>query len=141
MHGPGSHLGSNGTDNSARVILAPQAECIDKLDSLERFKVILRLLGKPPLLEGEQPWQDMAVLVKLRNEITHFKSKWGQEMERQKLYRALQGFKLPKPPFVLPGSNFFPHHCLSARARCMVRPDDCGVPGRILRANGDRKPS
>ena len=78
IHGPGSHLGSNGLDKGAHLLLVPKAEFIDKQDSLERYGIILHLLDKPPMPKGEWPWQEMAVLIKLRNELIHYKSKWAR---------------------------------------------------------------
>jgi hypothetical protein len=67
MYGPGHHLGSNGTDANARDFLEPLATFIDDQSALDRYDVILRLLRKQPLVRGQQPWQDMEVLVRLRN--------------------------------------------------------------------------
>ena len=114
MHGPGSHLGSDRMDTKASEFLAPLAEFIDDQEALTRYKLILHVLNKPALVEGEQPWQDMAILVKLRNELIHYKSKWGKEMDRQKLFVTLQQLRLTKPPFVPSSTNFFPHQFLSA---------------------------
>jgi hypothetical protein len=52
--------------------------------------------------------------IRVRNELVNYKSKWGKEMEGQKLYKTLQHLHLAKPPFVGEGSNFFPHQFLSA---------------------------
>jgi hypothetical protein len=114
IHGPGNHLGSDRMDRKAHDFLSPLADFIDDQDALTRYKVILHILNKPPLAEGERPWQDMALLVRLRNELIHYKSKWGKEMEGQKLYKSLQHLRLTKPPFVSANSNFFPHQFLSA---------------------------
>jgi hypothetical protein len=114
MHGPGNHLGSDRMDRKAAEFLAPLADFIDDQDALTRFKVILHILNKPPMPEGEQPWQAMTVLVRLRNELIHYKSKWGKEMEGQKLYKTLQHLRLAKPPFIHSNSNFFPHQFLGA---------------------------
>jgi hypothetical protein len=114
-HGPGHHLGSNGVDTASRDFLAPLAEMIDRQqEPLERYQVILHLLHKAPLGRGEQPWQDMAILIKLRNQITHYKSQWGQQMEGKDLFKSLQNLRLKKPPFIPTNTNFFPHQCLGA---------------------------
>jgi hypothetical protein len=114
-HGPGHHLGSNGVDIASRDFLAPLAEMIDRQqEPLERYQGILHLLHKAPLDRGEQPWQDMAILIKLRNQLTHYKSQWGQQMEGKDLFKSLQKLRLKKPPFIPTNTNFFPHQCLSA---------------------------
>jgi hypothetical protein len=114
IHGPGSHLGSGRFDEKARDFLRPLAEFINRQEALEPYNLILHLLGKPPLSKGDKAWQHMATLVKLRNELIHYKSRWGEEMERQSLFTTLQQLHLAKPPFISPHTNFFPHQFLSA---------------------------
>jgi hypothetical protein len=115
LHGPGSHLGSGKTDTLARELLRPLAEVIDDQPTLQRFKLILHLLQKSPLTLGAQPWQDMATLVRLRNEIIHYKSHWGSAMEQKRFFSStLANLKLEVPPFVHASENFFPHQLLSA---------------------------
>jgi hypothetical protein len=115
MHGPGSHLGSDKLDKNARDILLPLAEFIDDQEALSRFEIILHILGKRPMLKGGQPWQDMAILIRLRNELVHYKSKWGEQMSREKFIgKTLTGLGFAPPPFIHPGSQFFPHRLLGA---------------------------
>lgn len=52
--------------------------------------------------------------MRLRNEIIHYKSRWGAEMEKSKLMTALQSLGHKPAPFTDPSMNFFPHRCLSA---------------------------
>lgn len=114
MHGPGHHLGSNGLDAKALAILAPHADSIDKLSSIERYQLILGLLGKQLLVKGRSPLQSMTTLVKLRNEMIHYKSEWSEKFERKPLVEALQALRLPEPGFVSPHSMFFPHRFLGS---------------------------
>jgi|ERR1017187_1287235 hypothetical protein len=59
--------------------------------------------------------ENASLLVKLRNEIVHYKSRWGVELERARLVGALEAKRHRRPPFMpATGMNFFPHHCLSA---------------------------
>jgi hypothetical protein len=114
-YGPGHHLGSNGVDLNARNLLRPQAEEIDKKETLHRYKVVLKLLNKPPLDLGAKQSQHTQLLIELRNELVHYKSKWGQEMERQKLFERLKQLRFENPPFIpYHGTNFFPHQLLSS---------------------------
>ena len=113
MHGPSSYMGSNGTDAEARDFLKPLAEQIDRLPLLEGFKTVLHLLKKPALDLGGPPAQDATLLIRLRNEITHYKSLLGQEMEGKKLFSALEHKRFAPPPFA-GNSNFFPHRLLGA---------------------------
>ena len=114
VYGPGSHLGSNGTNHSAQQFLTPIAEVIDSQETLRRFELILHLLQRPALDRGHRPYQSAALVVRLRNETTHYKSKWGQDMESSKLFASLKGLRHNPPPFISPNTNFFPHQCLSA---------------------------
>lgn len=114
MYGPGYHLGSDHTDNAAREFLIPCADMIDQQDVISRYESVLHLLKKPAISRGAQPSQDTALLIRLRNELVHYKSKLGQQMESSKLFQSLRHLNHPKPPFANKLSNFFPHLCLSA---------------------------
>ena len=86
---------------------------IDDQNTMARFELILHLLGKAPLDKGAEPFQSAALLVRLRNELVHYKSRWGTQMESSKLYSALQALRHKPPPFTDPSMNFFPHRCLN----------------------------
>lgn len=121
-HGPGHHLGGDHTDKAALAFLAPLAETIARQEILTRYRMILHLLRKPPMDEGRQPWQDVSTLVKARNELVHYKSQWGDDMEGKNLFGRLKGLNLPRPKFQPPNMNYFPHQFLSAAtARWAVR--------------------
>ena len=126
MYGPEHHLGSNASDASKEAwkFLAPSplsnAIMGRGRNATAQYELILHLLRKPPL-KGTRPWQDMTTLVMLRNELTHYKSEWGSEMDLS-WFKRFQQLHLPKPPFVSAGRLFFPDQCLSAAcAECSVR--------------------
>jgi hypothetical protein len=58
----------------------------------------------------------LSPLADLRNEVVHYKSMWGAEAARKKLFKALEARDLPRPPFVAENvaGGFFPLKCLSA---------------------------
>lgn len=115
FQGPGAHLGSGKTDTVARDFLRPLVYLIDRAPGvLSRYETVLHLLNRPGLSKDRQPFQDTDLLIKLRNELVHYKSRWGREMENKKLFTSLLNLRHPKPPFVHDSQNFFPHHCLSA---------------------------
>ena len=114
LHGPGHHLGSNRLDVVARDFLEPLMDVIDDQSTLQRYELVLHLLKKPAIAKGGQIHENADLLIKLRNELIHYKSKWGPEMDRQKFFSRLQRLGLEKPPFILPNANFFPHRCMSA---------------------------
>jgi hypothetical protein len=101
-------------DKRGRDILVTLAKLIDRQEVIERYTTILHLLGKRPLSKGNKPSQYMAILIKVRNELVHHKSQWGEDMKRKELFKALQQLQLSKPPFVSPHTNFFPHQFMGA---------------------------
>ena len=114
IHGPGHHLGSNGVDASARDFLLPLAGTIDGEPTLRRYDLVLHCLRKPPFDRGAYPYQVADLLTRLRNELIHYKSKWGEQMDGVKVFSRLEQLGFDKPAFMSPHANFFPHRCLSA---------------------------
>jgi len=116
IHGPGCHKGSNGTDHEGHAFLKPLAEVIDNLSGvLNRYDTVLHLLKKPRLDHGNQIWNDSTLLVALRNELVHYKSRWGVELAERKLIERLKQKNFKPPPWNdSPSVAFFPHQCLSA---------------------------
>jgi len=113
-YGPGAHLGSNGIIHSAQQFLLPLAEFVERQGTLSRFELILHVLKHAPLDKGSEPYRSAALVIRLRNEITHYKSKWGQDMEPLKFFKSLKKLRHKPPPFMPSNTNFFPHQCLSA---------------------------
>lgn len=59
---------------------------------IEKFEFALLLLGKPKLSRGARPFQDVKVLIDLRNALTHFKPEWENEAdEHEKISAKLTG--------------------------------------------------
>jgi hypothetical protein len=115
-HGPGHHLGSNGLDTTSRELLLIVADSIEKETTLRKCDLILQLTKRKKLDFGRQPTQDMDLLIGLRNEITHFKSLWTDELDRKKLFKALEDKDSTPPTYSPEGrQNFFPHICLTHR--------------------------
>ncbi len=114
-YGPGHHLGSPHIEGNAKKLLKPLAELIDGQPVLERFRIVLHLLNKTGLDPGSQPWQDTSLVIRLRNELVHYKSRWGEELDELKFIKALKQKKHAKPFFMVgKNTNFFPYECLSA---------------------------
>jgi hypothetical protein len=104
--------GANGLDAKARDFLS--TEEVDRKPTLCKYNLVLDLLHKPPRKRGERPYQDADLLIRLRNELIHYKSKWGEQMDREKVFSRLEQLRFDKPVFIHPSLNFFPHRCLSA---------------------------
>lgn len=114
MHGPGHQLGTNGIDAAAHAYLEPLADVFENPPILRKYEIVLHLLRRPPLDPGAVPYQSAALLIRLRNELVHYKSKVGPEMDRQALFTSLRQLGFARTPFESPSTNFFPHHVLSA---------------------------
>jgi hypothetical protein len=115
VYGPGCHLGSNGTDAAAQKFLAPLEPLIDKQSGvLNRWLAVLQLLHRPSFDKGAQPFQDADLLVSLRNEIVHHKSKWGGTLSKKALMTQLMTKRFGVPAWVQHGHNEFPFRVLVA---------------------------
>jgi hypothetical protein len=113
-HGPGHHLGSNHIDAAAQLFLAPLEDLIDDQEVLQRYALVLHLLAKQPIPRDEKLWEHASLLVKLRNALVHYKSRWGREMDTTKFLASLKKLGLPRPSFVSAYENAFPQRYLSA---------------------------
>ena len=114
LHGPGHHLGSNGIDIEAHDYLNPIASIIDDHKTLEKYDLVLHLLRKPAITHGAEPHQSMGTLLRLRNELVHYKSLWGQELENRNLVKELRLLRFKPNPLYPDNVNFFPHKILSS---------------------------
>jgi hypothetical protein len=109
IHGP---RGANDLDATARDFLA--TEQVDRKPTLCKYDLVLRLLRKPAFDRGARLYQNADLLIDLRNELVHYKSKWGEQMDDENVFSRLEQLGFDKPPFMSPHTNFFPHRCLSA---------------------------
>lgn len=114
--GPSHHLDSNELDKESKETLSIVAESFEKESVLTKYDLILQLIRRKKLDLGAQPMQDLNLLISLRNEITHFKSLWTNELDRKKLFKTLEDKDSTPPTYCPEGrQNFFPHICLSYR--------------------------
>jgi hypothetical protein len=100
-----------------RSRLADVAEFIERDRTLARFQLTLHLLGKEPFDRGRQPYQNADTLVKLRNELVHYKprhrSGGDQFTNSDKWLQSLYQKKFSPNPFTGTANPFFPDRCLS----------------------------
>jgi hypothetical protein len=86
----------------------------------EKFQIALILGGKEVFDEGMSPYQDIAVLVKLRNALVHYEPEWVTTFSEaepdavtiQRLDKMLRG-KFMLNPMTVEADTFFPNRCLS----------------------------
>lgn len=116
MHGPAHYRGSSETKDRGAAALAPHVKAVERQAGvLARWKEVARILGVTLDL-GRHPGQSTALLIGLRNELTHHKSTWGGALSRRNLLVALVNKRFALPPWV-PGEglvNDFPDRVLVA---------------------------
>jgi hypothetical protein len=100
LHGPAHYRGSSELNHRGAAALAPHVKAIERQAGvLARWKEVLRVLGVT-LDVGRHPGQSTALLIGLRNELTHHKSTWGGELGRRNLLAALMRKRFALPPWV-----------------------------------------
>jgi hypothetical protein len=79
---------------------------------LEKYQLALVMAGKPELSTGAKPYQDAALVIKIRNELMHYKPKsLGGELQH-KLEKQLKA-KFPENELMAESGNpYFPDKCL-----------------------------
>lgn len=82
------------------------------LSILDKYQMALRFAGKEPFQKGENPYQDAALVIKLRNYVTHYKPIDLDEKNKHKLDDMVKGKFLPNKMMEGSGNNFFPDKAL-----------------------------
>jgi hypothetical protein len=97
-------------------------ETYEQKPILEKFAFALLLLHKPELDRGARPYQDVKVLIELRNALTHFKPEWMNEAEEHAKISAKLKDKIQGSSFLLGSELLFPRrwasHSCTAWAIC-----------------------
>jgi hypothetical protein len=93
-------------------------ETYEQKPILEKFEFALLLLRKPSMDRGARPYQDVAVLIGLRNALTHFKPEWMKEADEHAKISARLADKIEGSPFLPASELLFPrrwagHSCTS----------------------------
>lgn len=84
------------------------------MSTLDKYQYLLMLNGQNLFDRGMNPFQDVSLVIKLRNVVVHFEPElMDAEENKQKLEKLLNG-KFEQCPFYSePSFLFFPHRCLS----------------------------
>lgn len=104
---------------SDRAALTAAAEMLSANRLLDRFQLALLLLGRPPFDIGTEPYQDAALLVRLRNGLVHYTPQFrpGASSEptvsaEARWLRGLESKRFSANPFTGEANPFFPDRCL-----------------------------
>ena len=87
-------------------------DSVDRLPILDKYNLLLKFHRLEGIRRDRDPVQSVALAIKLRNAIAHFRPEWGDDAKTSvKLEKALGGMDSPLMPTNHP---FFPTRCASA---------------------------
>lgn len=102
-----------------RQQVADMADTVENLSTLNKFQMVLYLLGRPPFDRTRAPYSDAHLLMKLRNALVHYEPRLrpledeGQKTsDTQNLVGGLIGKFAPNPFYADVNNPFFPEQCL-----------------------------
>jgi hypothetical protein len=114
----------------------------ERLPILEKYQRALLFCGRPSFQRGQSPFQETDSVVKLRDNLVHYKPEWNDEEGRHESLMLRLKDKCPLNP-IAEGELWFPHQCLSAgcaswstQVAADFLSDFCarlGVPSRVPR--------
>jgi hypothetical protein len=83
---------------------------------LKKCETALTLLGGPAFSPSANPYEDTALLIRLRNELVHFKpmTRDKASLHGEPLHRDLAARFLPNPLMSGSKNPYFPDHCLGS---------------------------
>jgi len=89
-------------------------QLISNLSILDKYDRTLAFRECAPFIKGERPYQDVDVLISLRNELVHFHPEWHDAQDRhEKLGNKLR-YKFELSPFITEETGvMFPHRIVS----------------------------
>jgi hypothetical protein len=86
-----------------------------KYTILEKFQLALAFMEKKPFEPGIRPFQEIELLIKLRNALIHFEPEWAGSpsigKQNKSFEEGLKG-KFALNPLYEEGNSFFPDRCL-----------------------------
>lgn len=86
---------------------------LEQKSILDKYQSVLSFRGIAEYVTGEQPYQDIDALIKLRNALVHFKPEWHDEQElHRKIEGRLKG-RFETNPAIGENGVFFPQQCMS----------------------------
>ena len=83
-------------------------ENYDQKPILEKYEFALLLFRKSSMDRGARPYQDIKILIELRNALTHFKPEWMDEADEHAKISAKLAYKIEGSPFLPTSELLFP---------------------------------
>lgn len=89
-------------------------QLVAELSILDKYERVLSFKGTEEFNRGNRPYQDVDVLISLRNELVHFHPEWHDEQERHKKIGQRLMYRFELSPFIREGSGLlFPQRFVS----------------------------
>ncbi|WP_152991208.1 hypothetical protein [Frankia sp. R43] len=85
---------------------------LDQLPTLQKLDAALVANGQEPFERGRQPYQDVALVVEIRNALIHYKPQTLGGDQVHRLTKKLRGKSLPLNPLTSSGNPYFPDQVL-----------------------------
>ena len=81
---------------------------------LEKYERVLAAKDLEPFKRGESPYQDVDILIAIRNELVHFHPEWHDEQERHEKLGNFLRYRFELSPFIAEGAGvLFPQRFVS----------------------------
>lgn len=87
-------------------------EAVEQMPVLAKYQVALTLAEVQPYTKGENPYQAVDALLRLRNALVHYKPEWTSELEEHRRLEERLATRFKENKLSDSGQAFFPHRCL-----------------------------
>ena len=108
-------------DTSQQGLLAELWQPLDekRVSILQKYQIALAAIECSKFDTSKGPYQDVSLLIDLRNMLVHFKPEWDNDQKKhKKIEQKLQGRFELNPFWPKEDSIFFPFKCLSHGCAC-----------------------
>ena len=85
---------------------------VEQMTVLTKYQVALSLAETSPYPKGENPYQAVDSLLRLRNALVHYKPEWDTELEEHRKLEERLANRFRESRLSSSGHAFFPHRCL-----------------------------
>jgi hypothetical protein len=89
---------------------------VDRGPILEKMQWLLLLSGCEAFDQGREPFQPVADVVFLRNELVHFKVEWSDDAAASARIESRLFYRFPCSSWAAPSQLYFPYRCIGAGA-------------------------
>ena len=88
-------------------------ELVSELPILQKYNRVLLFKGLQAIDAGARPYQDVDVLIAVRNELVHFHPEWHDQQERHRKLGQRLMYRFEMSPFIEDSAPIFPQKFIS----------------------------